>query len=315
MFIGCSGGTPVRGAGASVSTPSRPQPFDGARATTGCGQPSPSRPGSTEAQQVATEPHLEAGRRDRDFLLHLPSGYSSNRPVGVVVALHGYGGDAEGMERGTGLSAAADRFDFIAVYPEGVPDIDTNRYWNSVGNVGKSPDDVVFISLLLDQLQQSACVDPQRIFVTGFSNGGGLTGVLMCRLSHRIAAFAPVAGNFYRILGGCSTERPVSVLEVHGTADDVIPYDGIPPAQEPAYPLPAIPDWLAMWASHDGCRSGPEAFMQTSDAFGERWTGCSGAAEVAHYRIEGGGHAIPPSISGRLFADVVWTFFAAHPLR
>jgi polyhydroxybutyrate depolymerase len=232
-----------------------------------------------------------------------------------VVALHGYSGDAQGMERGTGLSAAADRLGFIAVYPDGVSDIDANRYWNSVGNVGKSPDDVLFISLLLDELQQSACVDPERIFATGFSNGGGMTGVLMCRLSHRIAAFAPIAGNFYGILGGCTTERAISVLEVHGTADDVIPYDGIPPAQEPAYPLPAIPNWLTMWASHDSCATGPEAFLQASDAVGERWTGCADGAEVAHYRIEGGGHAIPASIGGRPLADVVWSFFAAHPLR
>jgi polyhydroxybutyrate depolymerase len=312
--IGCSGETPVGGP-AGASTPLRVQAFDGVRATTGCGQPSPARPGSTEPQQVATDPHLEAGRRDRDYLLHLPSSYNSNRPAGVVVALHGYSGDAQGMEQGTGLSTAADRFGFIAVYPDGVMDVDANRYWNSVGNVGKSPDDVLFVSLVLDQLQHSACVDPRRIFVTGFSNGGGMTGVLMCRLSHRIAAFAPVAGNFYRILDGCSTERPVSALEVHGTADDVIPYAGIPPAQEPAYPLPAIPDWLSMWASHDRCAADPSVFLETADAMGERWTGCSDGAEVAHYRIEGGGHAIPASIGGRSFADVLWSFFTAHPLR
>ena len=301
-------------AGRSPSALPRPQPYDAARPTTGCGRPAPATAGTTAALEVATDSHLERGRSKRDYLLHLPAGYSEGQPVPLVVVLHGYSGDAAAMEQATGLSLAADRLRFAVAYPEGVTDSEGNQFWNSVGNVGKSPDDVLFVSLLLDQLQRSTCIDAARIYATGFSNGGGMTGVLVCRLAHRIAAFAPIAGNFYRILDGCMVDRPVSLLEIHGSRDDVIPYGGIPPSQEPQYPLPAIPDWLAGWALHDSCSADPTVFLSAPDVLGERWSGCAAGSEVAHYRIEGGGHSVPAQIGGRPFADVLWDFFSTHVL-
>ncbi|HLQ30930.1 MAG TPA: hypothetical protein VK140_16970 [Ktedonobacteraceae bacterium] len=93
-----------------------------------------------------------------------------------------------------------------------------------------------------------------------------------------------------------------------------MPYNGISLNENPAWPLPAIPQWLSEWATRDGCTRGPVIFLHESRATGEQWTGCQGNAVVAHYCIEGGGHAWPPLIGGRSGATVMWSFFQSHPL-
>jgi poly(3-hydroxybutyrate) depolymerase len=47
---------------------------------------------------------------------------------------------------------------------------------------------------------------------------------------------------------------------------------------------------------------------------GEQWTGCRDGTTLAHYRIEGLGHAWPPLIDGHSAQELMWTFFQAHPL-
>ena len=74
----------------------------------------------------------------------------------------------------------------------------------------------------LDALEGVACVDRSRVFVTGVSNGGGMTARLACELSDRLAGAAPVAGG-YRALPPCHPDRPLPILEIHGTGDQVVP--------------------------------------------------------------------------------------------
>jgi polyhydroxybutyrate depolymerase len=78
--------------------------------------------------------------------------------------------------------------------------------------------------------------------------------------------------------------------------------------------MPPVPTWLAGWAARDGCPGDPAAFLDTPQATGFRWSGCRDGSEVVHYRINGGDHQAPRTIAGRPFAQVVWDFFAAHPL-
>ena len=99
----------------------------------------------------------------------------------------------------------------------------------------------------LDQLEAAACVDPARVFVTGVSNGGGPTARLACDLSGRLAGVASVAGG-YRTLRPCTPERPLPVLEIHGTADQVFPYGGKPRDYKAS-----VRRWLGQWRRIDGC--------------------------------------------------------------
>ena len=150
-------------------------------------------------------------------------------------------------------------------------------------------DDVQYVSKLLDDLQHRLCIDARRIYATGFSNGAGLVDLLACRLAGRIAAFAPVCGDFFTLPGGCHPSRPVPLLYIHGTADPLLPYyTGV---SSPDWPLPPIPQWLQQWALRDGCTTGPVIFLQQPKVTGEQWSDCKRDSIVVHYRIEGGGHA------------------------
>jgi polyhydroxybutyrate depolymerase len=141
-------------------------------------------------------------------------------------------------------------------------------------------------------------------------------------MSGTFAAAAMVSGAFYAPTGGCSPTRPVPILDFHGTADQVIPYDG-----SPSRGLPAIGRWAADWAVRDGCTAGPTEFYDRSGVHGDQWTSCRSGAVVTNYRITGGGHTWPGQAaaggsggaSGGVADDLdatslIMAFFTAHPL-
>ena len=282
--------------------------------TTGCGKASSIRPGTSADQQIAAHPAVSRGHITRSYLVHVPATYQVDQLQAVVLVYHGHGGNAADAESSSGFSLLADQRDFIAVYPQGLLDDDGLPFWASIGPIDYGIDDALFVSDVLTKLQRDFCVDPQRIYATGFSNGGGMSGFLACKLAKRIAAFAPVSGNYYSLPGGCHPGRSVPILEIHGTADSIVPYAGIPASENPIWPLPSVPQWLQDWASRDGCTGGPVIFLQTSDVTGEQWMNCKENASVVHYRIEGGDHSLPSTIGGHSAAVIIWGFFQANRL-
>jgi polyhydroxybutyrate depolymerase len=140
-----------------------------------------------------------------------------------------------------------------------------------------------------------------------------MAGLLACRLAARVAAVAPVSGAFFSSFeSGCAPQRPVPLLEFHGSADHVVPYFG--GGSENFLP---VPRWLNGWAARDGCNGPGSIFYERNGATGEQWTGCSGSAIVEHYLLDGAGHAWPGGDGGpqQLNAGAVaWDFFEAHPL-
>ncbi|MEU0511341.1 ferulic acid esterase [Amycolatopsis sp. NPDC006125] len=271
----------------------------------GCGHPAPVPAGQSVTRTVTS------GGLTRSYLLHVPADYRPDRPDPLVLSFHGHGRTAEYQEELSGFSGRS----VIAVYPQGLIGTDGKSAWTGAP-YSAAADDVLFTSDLLNQVQRELCVDPRRVFAAGKSNGGGFTGVLACRLSGRIAAFAPVSGAFYPQGGECHPSRPAPVLDFHGTADTTIPYAG-----DPARGLPSIPDWLAGWASRDGCAPEPVVRDLGDGVRVERWRSCD--ADVVHYRVEGLGHDWPstapnpdsdvPSVIDA--TPVILRFFSAHPLR
>ncbi len=218
----------------------------------------------------------------------------------------------------TGFSRLADRLGFIVVYPQGAIGPKDESGWASGGPNQPDTNDVLFVSNLLNTLQSELCVDPTRIYATGFSNGGGLTSVLACTMAHRIAAFASVSGSYYPLPSGCDPDRAVPILEFHGTADRTVPYGGRSKLKE----LGTLA-WLQSWAERDGCASVPRQFLSTKAVTGLEWRGCVDDAVVIHYRLSGGVHVWPDQLgTPRLpVADrsidatrVIWEFFMMHPL-
>ncbi len=147
-----------------------------------------------------------------------------------------------------------------------------------------------------------------------------MTNLLACSMADRIAAFAPVSGAYppNPYPGGCQPARPVPILEIHGTGDEIVPYDG-----QPARQLLPIPEWLAGWAARDGCTKGPTALVGPAILTAFEWSGCKSDAIIIHYRIEREGHVWPPNIftmpgsnaDHRISASsLIWSFFEQHTL-
>ncbi|GAB3582708.1 PHB depolymerase family esterase [Amycolatopsis endophytica] len=273
--------------------------------STGCGRAAPVPVGESVTRTVTS------GGLTRSYLLHVPADYRPARPLPLVLSFHGHKRTSEYQEELSGFSATG----AIAVYPQGLVGTDGETAWTGAP-YSAAADDVLFTSDLLNQLQRQLCVDSRRIYAAGKSNGGGFTGVLACRLSGRIAAFAPVSGAFYPQGGACEPSRPVPVLDFHGTADTTIPYAG-----DPERGLPPIPDWLADWAARDGCAATPKVSGDEVRVY--RWRGCDRGTDLVHYRVEGLGHDWPSTtpnpdsdVPAVLDATpVIMRFFAAHPLR
>lgn len=290
-------------------------------ASAGCGQAQRVTPGSSAHEVFAVNPATNNGATTREYLLHVPTGYTATRPTPVVLIFHGGGGTAAGAEAGTGFSQLADQHGFLAVYPQGLAFGALGAgytTWAATGPLDTfsgGTDELLFVSNLLDDVQARYCVDPQCIYATGFSAGGAMTAFLTCGLTGRIAAFAPMSGDAYQFNGGCFPHHPTSILEFHGAADPFELYAGVPAREDPDWRRTGVMEWLTTWVWRDGCPTGPSIFLNQPPAMGEQWAGCRNGFAIAHYRIENLGHSWPPPIAGLSAQEIMWRFFEAHPLQ
>ncbi|GAA3633582.1 PHB depolymerase family esterase [Kineosporia mesophila] len=298
--------------GASAAEPAAAQaaPVDSRVASAGCDTSTDLAAGKTVQQSITS------GGRTRPYFLHLPAGYQDGEATPLILAFHGHNGTGADVEAYSGI----DDLDAIAVYPVGAAGTDGGTSWQSAPYASDDVDDVQFVSDLLDGLQGSLCVDPDRIYATGKSNGGGFTALLACRLPHRIAAFATVSAAFYPgTTTGCDGSQPVPYLDFHGVADTTVPYAG---GTSHGAKLPSLTDWMNDWVEHNGCTE-PSSRTIGSDVTKYFWLGCTQDATVVHYKIANDGHTWPgdlvdsgPGASTRTISatDVMWSFFGKHPL-
>src|SRR6266566_1105536 len=249
----------------------------------------------------------------RTFIVHLAPTYGT-QPQPVVINYHGYDNTAQRTAQHTNMGAEADKAGFILVFPQAV---DSPPSWNAgIGHLGPTgdADDVQFTRDLISYLEHNYCVDTHRIYVAGYSLGGGMAYRIACTLSDRIAALATVEGAFYHFPGGCNPSRPLPVLEIHGQADQLAPYGG-----NPSMGMAAVQVYLNVWLAHDHCQSTNKVIYQKADVTGIQWPDCAAGTVVEHYRIRDGGHTWPGSspipelgyTTHTIDANVViWSFFS-----
>jgi polyhydroxybutyrate depolymerase len=258
---------------------------------------------------------LDHGGMQRSIRVHVPASYDPRTPTPVVFDFHGYTMSAQSQEDLTLLPEKSDEAGFIAVHPDGTG---SPRGWNG-GDCCGTPastdlDDVGFVLALLTELDRRLCVDPDRVYATGFSNGGFLSHRLACEAADRFAAIAPVAGVMG--LDACDPVRPVPVMHTHGTSDGIVPYNG---GGFTGYR--SAPATVDDWAARNGCTGEPIETFAQGDARCVSHGGCSGGADVVLCTITGGGHTWPGGgyfpgghISTDLaVTDAMWDFFASHP--
>jgi polyhydroxybutyrate depolymerase len=143
--------------------------------------------------------------RTREYVLHVPPSYDRAKPTPLVISMHGAGGWPVQEMNLSGWNRLADAQGFIVVYPSAAAGAGP-RIWHADRGAGLMRD-VRFISALIDTLEAAYDIDPKRIYANGISNGGGMTFVLSCTLSDRIAAFGMVAAAQSRGAGVPTADR------------------------------------------------------------------------------------------------------------
>jgi polyhydroxybutyrate depolymerase len=260
----------------------------------------------------------------RSYLLYVPESYDPSTPTPLVISIHGFAQWPAHQMYTTRWDKLADQYGFIVVHPSGTG---LPKRWRTSPQAGNETDplvDVLFISDLIDKLESEYTIDPQRIYVNGLSNGGGMSVLLSCELSERIAAIGTVAGAYTFPWDECNATRPVPAVVFHGTADPIVPYEG-GLVDDGRFTFPAIPDWVAGLAQHNGCTAAPAEIPATGSVSGIRYNTCTQDAEVIFYTIAGGGHSwpggnpLPEFIAGSTTQDIdatqtMWEFFQLHPL-
>jgi polyhydroxybutyrate depolymerase len=259
----------------------------------------------------------------RDYLLYVPRSYDRRSPTPLVISMHGAGLWGAAQKETSQWNDLADKQRFIVVYPSGVGGKGV-RNWRVEPGAGLMKD-VRFISALIDTLRKSYNIDSTRIYANGLSNGGGMSFVLSCTLSNRIAAVGMVAAAQTLPWTWCTDHRPVPMIAFHGTADPEVPYNGGSSWVFPR-PFPNVSRWTANWARRNRCGANPIESTVAADVTRRTYTNCADDAAVVLYTVQGGGHTwpggtpLPKWFVGRTTrsidaTSVMWGFFRDHPLH
>jgi polyhydroxybutyrate depolymerase len=227
----------------------------------------------------------------RDYILHVPPGYNASEPTPLVLNLHGYTSNAQQQQLYTGFDSDADTAGYIVVYPNGIANA-----WNSGFSVPyhSGVDDVGFLSALIDTISENYNIDDCRVFSTGMSNGGFMSYRLACELENKIAAVASVTGSMTdSMMYYCQNTRAVAVMEMHGTADNTVPYAG-------TTAFTSVDENFNFWASRNSCFGAAitQDLPDTDPLDGATVTkihqpSCDASTELITFRINGGAHTWP----------------------
>jgi polyhydroxybutyrate depolymerase len=242
----------------------------------------------------------------------------------LVMMLHAYGVTGELEEWFFRLEPWARAHGFLYVTPTGTTNGQGRTYWNATdaccapqlatGGVPE-PDDETYLLGLLDEIATKLRVDPRRVYLVGHSNGAFMAHRLACRHADRFAAVVSVAGATYADPKRCPATSPVALLQIHGTADATIAYEG---GAYYGLPYPGARVTAERWASIDGCAADAtagspldlDAGLDGPETRVLRWGACRAHTGVELWTIVGGSHVPTPTSA---LARGIVEFLFAHP--
>ena len=255
----------------------------------------------------------------RPFDLELPAAYISAKPAPLIISLHGYTASGANQERYFKLAAVASARGILYVAPDGTLDSAGHRFWNATpaccNFYGSTVDDEAYIVRIIDSVSKSYRVDPKRIYIVGHSNGGFMTHHMACSHSDLIAAIASFSGATYKDQATCTPREPITVLQIWGTSDETIAYEG----GALTNPYPGAMETISDWAKLDKCNStlikvkakiNLEALIPGAETTVSHYRGCAKKTTVELWSIAGG-HHVPKLIPD--FATKLVNFLLAHP--
>ena len=317
----CSGG----------GNPSAITPSSSSEATGSVSSPSvPSASASTEHASASVGANELVVGGTRPLTVHLPAGDVSE-PAPLLIVLHGYGSTGREHENYFRFGPVAARRGLVYATPDGTVDSQGNHFWNATDACcdfdGTGVDDAEYLTGLIEEISARASVDPKRVYFVGHSNGGFMSYRMACEHADLVAGIVSLAGATFATRTDCQPSEPVAILEIHGTADDTVRFDGgkLSDIGAPGQlnPYPGATTTVATWAMYDGCAAKLVRSTTTVDVdavnFGpsgpaeatvDSATGCDPGGHVELWTIPHGGHG--PNLSATL-ADSVIDFLLAHP--
>tara|TARA_B110000503_G_scaffold116423_1_gene175524 strand:- start:466 stop:1593 length:1128 start_codon:yes stop_codon:yes gene_type:complete len=259
----------------------------------------------------------------RDYILYIPELYDGSRAVPLILNFHGFGSNANEQMFYGDFRDIADTEGFLLVHPEGTTFIG-NQFWN-VGFPGISStiDDVGFTEALIDELATLYTINLDRVYATGMSNGGFMSFLLACQLSEKIAAVASVTGSMTQnTFNNCNAQLPTPVLQIHGTDDDVVLYNGN------TLSIP-IADVISYWVDYNNCETTPSTTtlpdLDVSDGSTVEhsvYENSDNGITTEHMKVIGGGHTWPGSVlnTAGTNQDIdasmeIWLFFSRYDIN
>ncbi len=286
-----------------------------------CSSTPATSPPNDAGAEVPADPPTIGGDRPVS-VLRVPESYDPKKPAPLVMVLHGYGAGGLIQNIYFQLGSIADKEGFFLVAPDGTVDKSGKRFWNAVDTCcdfdDTKVDDVKYLSGLVSEVRGHYAIDPKRVYLVGHSNGGAMSMRLGCDKADVFAAIVDLAGPFYSDPSVCKPSQPVSLLHLHGTLDETVPYAG-GPLGVGGRKTPPAKVIAETFADRAGCAKDPVTVpavdLERSIAGAEtelaRWSGCRSGAEVQLATIVGGSH-IPKDFTAEL-PRFIWSFLAAHP--
>ena len=227
----------------------------------------------------------------RKFIMHVPKAYKGDTPVPLVIDYHPIGGSGSGQMSGTTYKKLTDPEGVISLYPDGTAKGGGGMMGNMPGwNVGpccSNDDDLEFTREMIKYVREKACIDPQRIYATGFSMGGGMSNHVACMMSDVFAAVAPAGMDLNKTNSAqCKMSRPISVINFRGTNDGTCRYQGGDSGFNDGLNFLGAEGTFRFWAEKNGCTGSPS---KNKDGCNE-YSNCKDGVKVVLCTKQGGGH-------------------------
>lgn len=267
--------------------------------------------------QTAFAETINTGRSNVE--LKIPTSYEEGSPLPLVVLLHGYTSSGTGQDEYMKFSELVDEYQFLLLMPDGTTEKSgqKNRFWNATHaccNMQNSDvDDSAYLISLINEVKARYSVDANRVFLIGHSNGGFMSHRMAYDHPDTIAAIASLAGASPANLEGAAPSRPVNILQIHGTADATVKYEG---GQLREVNYPSADETMEKWAIYNAGISEKRLTSSTLDLDsgleGEETTVIQfePKGNIILWAIQEGGHV--PKLSATFNRQVIeWLF--DHP--
>jgi len=269
------------------------------------------------SQGITISDSIKSNNIFRRYRLYVPNSYTG-QAVPLVFNLHGYTSNASQQQLYSNFMPIADTAKFLMVLPEGTT-LSGQQYWNA--GFGTGVDDVLLMSDLIDSLDLTYNIDLSSVYSCGMSNGGIMSYYLACNLPNRFAAIASVTGDMLNTWFSCVPNRPFPIMEIHGTADATVPYNG-------DATFAHIDSVVKKWRKFNNCNPTPITTnvpdINSTDgatAINYRYAGGTNGAEVELYKVNNGAHTWPGAFPiGTTCQDFnasveIWRFFRKYKMN